>query len=135
MKNYNFVVLVINGDRKEFLIPDREPIDISEYFSSSEELKDILARIYHENEFYKYPFGITGLECVKRGITFQSQEFLFDYGIVPPITKKVEAYQLMARLFGNIGNFPNYKPCLIYSTSSNFNKIQKHCKQFKCIFR
>jgi hypothetical protein len=125
VKDYNFVVLIINGDRKEFLIPDKDPIDISEYFSSSDELKDILARIYLENEFYKYPFAITGLECVKRGITFQSNQFIFDYGIVPSITKKVEAYQLMARLFGNIGDFSIYKPCAIYSTSNNFNKIQK----------
>ena len=124
VKEYNFVVLIINGDRKEFLIPDKQPIEIDSYFST-EELKDILARIYHENKFYEYPFAITGLECVKRGITFQSSDFLFDYGIVPPVTKKVEAYQLMARLFGNIGHFPDYKPCSIYSTSSNFSKIQK----------
>lgn len=125
VKEYNFVVLIINGDRKEFLIPDREAIDITEYFSSTEELKDIVARIYHENEFNRFPFAVTGLECVKRGITFQSSEFLFDFGIIPSITKKVEAYQLMARLFGNIGHLPNYKPCEIFSTSNNFNKIQK----------
>ena len=100
--------MIINGDRKEFLIPGKDPIDISEFFSSSEELKDILARVYLENEFHKYPFAITGLECVKRGITFQSSNFIFDFGIIPQVGKKVEAYQLMARLFGNIGHFPNY---------------------------
>jgi hypothetical protein len=125
VNKYNFVVLIINGERKEFLIPGKESIDISEYLTSSAELKDILSRIYYENKFYEYPFAITGLECVKRGITFQSNNFLFDYGIIPFVSKKVEAYQLMARLFGNIGDFCNYKPCSIYSPSSNFNKIQK----------
>ena len=123
--NYNFVVLIINGENKQFLIPGKKSIDINEYYTDDDSFSEVLSRIYIENKFYNYPFAITGLGCVKRGMTFQSPDFLFDYGIIPPISKNTEAYQLMARLFGNIGDFPGYKACKIFSTSNNFNKIQK----------
>ena len=77
------------------------------------------------------PFAITGFLCVERGITFQSAPaedhdgFLFDYGIIPPIGDKAEAYQTMARLFGNIGDFPNYKASTIYTTSNMFKKVSQ----------
>jgi hypothetical protein len=51
--------------------------------------------------------------------------FLFDYGIVPPITNPDEAYQTMARLFGNMGHFPAYKPCDIYSNSLTFERVHR----------
>jgi len=128
---YNFAVLIINGTRKEIIIPHKPSISLNEFLSYPsdgeipDEFKNILSRMYIENKLYEYPFAITGLECIKRGITFQSNDFLFDYGIIPAINKKTEAYQLIARLFGNIGEFNNYKPCEIYSTSSNFKKIEK----------
>lgn len=127
---FNFAVLIINGTRKEIVLPNGSTIDLQEhlrYGPNGEvpaEFKETLARMYIENKLYRFPFAVTGLECVKRGITFQSNDFLFDYGIIPTINKKTELYQLVARLFGNIGEFTNYKPCKIYSTSSNFKKIQ-----------
>ena len=130
-EKYYFAVLIINGTRKEILIPGKPSICLKEHLSYTsdgeipEEFNKILANIYTENKLYEYPFAITGLECVKRGITFQSNDFLFDYGIIPAITKKTEAYQLIARLFGNIGEYPKYKPCEIYSFSSNFKKIER----------
>lgn len=127
---YNFAVLIINGTRKEIIIPGKPAISLLEHLSYSsdgkipEEFKGILAKMYIENKIYNYPFAITGLECVKRGITFQSNDFLFNYGIIPAISKKTEAYQLMARLFGNIGECINYKNCEIYSSSNNFKKVE-----------
>lgn len=50
--------------------------------------------------------------------------FLFDYGIIPNISCNADAYQLMARLFGNIGHFSNYAPATIYSSMAMFNKVQ-----------
>jgi hypothetical protein len=135
--NYNFAVLIINGSRKEILIPGKKSISLDSYFyvnddSIPDEFKETMSRIYIENKLYQFPFAITGLECIKRGITFQTDSvkndhpgFIFDYGIIPAISKKTEAYQLMARLFGNIGNFENYKQSEIYSTSTNFKKIEK----------
>jgi hypothetical protein len=127
---YNFAVLIINGTRKEINLPDNSVISLDEHLyygpdgQIPDEFKEVLARMYVENKLYRFPFAVTGLECVKRGITFQSNDFLFDYGIIPTILKKTELYQLVARLFGNIGEFTNYKPCEIYSTGSNFKKIQ-----------
>ena len=127
---YKFAVLIINGSRKEIVLPGKGTISLEEHLQYNsngdipDEFKEILARIYVENKLYEYPFAITGLECVKRGITFQSEGFLFDFGIIPAIVKKTESYQLIARLFGNIGGFKDYKPCEIYSTSSNFKKIE-----------
>jgi hypothetical protein len=78
----------------------------------------------------RYPLAITGCLCLERGITFQCAPkdghhgFLFDYGIIPPISNKATAYQTMARLFGNIGDFPNYKPCKIYTNSATFKKVR-----------
>jgi hypothetical protein len=66
---------------------------------------------------------------VERGITFQCAPknghngFLFDYGIIPPIGDKATAYQTMARLFGNIGHFPNYKQCKIFTNHATFKKV------------
>jgi hypothetical protein len=129
---YNFAVLIINGKRKELLIPGQDSIMLHGYVDETDEFKEILARIYKENDLQRFPFAITGLECVKRGITFQSKPvegdhdgFVFDYGIIPATVKKAEAYQLIARLFGNVGDFSNYKQVSIYSTTSNFTKIQK----------
>ena len=138
VNKFGFAVLIMNGSRKQIFIPNASTINIDDYIRTNEngdipeEFKETLARIYMENELYNYPFAITGLECIKRGVTFQSKPidndhkgFIFDYGIIPLISKGTEAYQLISRLFGNIGDFPNYKQCEIYSTSSNFSKIQK----------
>jgi hypothetical protein len=80
--------------------------------------------------------AITGFYCVERGVTFQCgpeldpakglhDGFLFDSGVIPPIASKAEAYQTMARLFGNVGHLPNYKPVEVYTSSAMFNKVEK----------
>jgi len=51
--------------------------------------------------------------------------FLFDYGVIPPIACKAEAYQTMARLFGNVGELPGYKRVEIYTSTAMFNKVEK----------
>jgi hypothetical protein len=131
-----FAVVILNGTHKEIRIPGEKPIDLKPYLTISgpesipEEFNTTLARMYVENKLYLYPFAITGFICVERGITFQCARdkdhngFLFDYGIIPPIADKAEAYQTMARLFGNIGHFPDYKPCEIYTNSATFNRVQ-----------
>jgi hypothetical protein len=78
----------------------------------------------------RYPLAITGCLCVERGITFQSDVsedhngFVFDYGIIPKVPNAATAYQTMARLFGNIGHFSNYKPCTIYADKKTFEKVR-----------
>jgi hypothetical protein len=69
---------------------------------------------------------------VERGVTFQCgpeegvhDGFMFDYGIIPPIPCAAEAYQTMARLFGNIGHLPSYKPVDIYTNAVTFSRVEK----------
>jgi len=146
-KKYGFVVCIMNGARKEILVPGRhDAIDLHPYLTVGglgkkdtvpEEFNVTLARIYKEQGFARYPFAVTGFYCVERGITFQiapstsphlngaHDGFAFDYCIIPPISKRAEAYQTMARVFGNIGDFPNYKPCAVYTTSAMLRKVGK----------
>ncbi len=132
-----FAVIILNGSHKELRIPGEAPMDLRPYLTVSdpddlpEEFNTTLSRMYLENDLDRYPLAITGFICVERGITFQCAPaeddhlgFLFDYGIIPPITDKAEAYQTMARLFGNIGDFPDYKPCEIYTNSATFKRVQ-----------
>jgi len=133
---FGFAVIILNGTHKEIRIPGEPPIDLKPYLTISdpeeipEEFNTTLARMYIENNLQQYPLAITGFICVERGITFQCAPdndhdgFLFDYGIIPPIVDKAEAYQTMARLFGNVGNFPNYKPCEIYTNTATFKRVQ-----------
>ena len=131
-----FVVILINGTRKEILIPGKKPINLRNYFiikddKVPEELNTLLAKLYFENKWVRYPLAITGRYCVERGITFQCKPngfhhgFIFDYAIIPPISNGDEAYQAMARVFGNIGDFLDYKPVKIFSTSCTFSRVEK----------
>lgn len=134
LEELGFAVIILNGDKKEIRIPKEEPINLKDYLTVSkhevpEEFNHILAKMYKENNLERYPLAITGYLCVERGITFQCNKnlihdgFLFDYGIIPPIGDKVEAYQTMARLFGNVGDFQSYKSCEIYSNTATFDKV------------
>jgi hypothetical protein len=148
-----FVVIIINGERKEILVPGQSPIDLRCYLTlsgggrkaekeaGSEEPVEFnaqLARLYKANDWRRFPLAITGFYCVERGVTFQcgpevdkqtkavlNDGFLFDYGVIPPIGNKAEAYQTMARLFGNVGALPGYKKVEIYTSTAMFSKVHK----------
>jgi hypothetical protein len=137
-KELGFVVIIINGKRKEILVPEQEdPIDLRSYFTIEgdhipQEFNSQLAKLYKENNWSRFPLAITGYLCVQRGVTFQCGKeegvhdgFLFDYGIIPPNKCAPEAYQTMARLFGNVGHFASYKPVDIFSNSATFNSVEK----------
>jgi hypothetical protein len=130
-----FVVIILNGSHKELRFPDGNVVDLSPFVTVSstveqQEFSEHLSRMYVQYRLDRYPLAITGCLCLERGITFQCPPknghhgFLFDYGIIPPIANKATAYQTMARLFGNIGDFPNYKPCQIYTNSATFKKVR-----------
>jgi hypothetical protein len=75
--------------------------------------------------------AITGFLCVERGVTFQIDTsddhdgFLFDYAIIGPMKNKCEAYQSVARVFGNVGSFKDYKPVTVFSTTEMFAQIKE----------
>jgi hypothetical protein len=136
-KEHGFVVLVVNGDRKEILVPGQDSIDMECYFTFENgqvptEFNSQLAKLYKENNWSRFPLAVVGFLCIGRGITFQcgSEEgvhdgFLFDYGIIPPIKSAAEAYQTMARLFGNVGDIPQYKKVEIYANAATFTRVEK----------
>jgi hypothetical protein len=136
-KEHGFVVIIINGDRKEILIPDHEPIDLRCYLTVENgqvptEFNTQLAKLYKENNWARLPLAITGFYCVERGVTFQCgpeegvhDGFMFDYGIIPPIACAAEAYQTMARLFGNVGDIAGYKAVEVYTNAVTFSRVEK----------
>jgi hypothetical protein len=129
---HGFIVIVVNGDRKEILVPGIEqPFDLRCHLNVKE-FNTQLAKLYKENNWARFPLAIVGFLCVGRGITFQCgpeegvhDGFLFDYGIIPPIACGAEAYQTMARLFGNVGHLFGYKSVEIYSNSTTFSNVEK----------
>ena len=132
LREKGFAVLLLNGKFKEIRLPITAPvIDLKPFLTVSdpeklpEEFNKKLAELYVEHKLDRFPLAITGFMCVERGITFQSEAFLFDYAIVSPIKSKAEAYQAMARVFGNIGGFKDYKPCTIYSDSNTFKHVHE----------
>jgi hypothetical protein len=136
-KEHGFVVIIINGERKEILIPGSDPLDLRCYLTVESgqvptEFNTQLAKLYKENNWERFPLAITGFYCVERGVTFQCgpeegvhDGFMFDYGIIPPIPCAAEAYQTMARLFGNVGHLPSYKPVDIYTNAVTFSRVEK----------
>lgn len=107
-----WAVLILNGRRKGFLLPDGSfhPIKLS---VDGDEMAAVLAAKYVELGLARFPFAVTGRLCLDRGITFQSPDFLFDVGIVPDIDDHASAYQCVARMLGNVGEFPAHQPPLI----------------------
>jgi hypothetical protein len=136
-KEHGFVVIIINGERKEILVPDHEPIDLRCYLTVENgqvptEFNTQLAKLYKENNWARFPLAITGFYCVERGVTFQCgpeegvhDGFMFDYGIIPPIACAAEAYQTMARLFGNVGHIAGYKAVDVYTNAVTFSRVER----------
>jgi len=136
-KEHGFVVIIINGDRKEILVPEHEPIDLRCYLTVENgqvptEFNTQLAKLYKENNWARFPLAITGFYCVERGVTFQCgpeegvhDGFMFDYGIIPPIACAAEAYQTMARLFGNVGHIAGYKAVEVYTNAVTFSRVER----------
>jgi hypothetical protein len=138
LQTKGFAVMILNGTHKELRVPGKKAVDLRPYLTVDDpddlpaEFKDTLAYIYKTQGLHKYPFAITGYLCVERGVTFQCgpnaehDGFLFDYGIVPPISDKAGAYQCMARLFGNIGDLEAYKArgaTNLYTTTGMIKKV------------
>lgn len=123
-----FAVVVINGLRKEMLIPGRTtPIPLTPYVDvetgAPEEVGRVIAKIYQDNNLARFPFAITGHLCLGRGITFQNDRFLFTHGVMFDIADKANAYQTACRLAGNIKGLPSYEPPMLFTTSKMISTI------------
>lgn len=116
-----FAVMVLNGKRKCIIVPGQpEPIDINSQIDDDipEEIGRVMVRIYNDNNLYKFPFAITGQMCLGRGLTFQSSDFMFDFGIMSNIKNEATAYQCACRMAGNIKGHAGYEPATIVTTTN-----------------
>jgi hypothetical protein len=130
-----FAVLMLNGQEKGFRMPDgtlHEIVLSAGNEQDPDELSRVIAAKYVELDLARFPFAVTGHLCLSRGITFQSARvygpycdasgnlcytpgFLFDYGILPEISNSAAAYQCVARVLGNIGDFSMSKATIYTS--------------------
>ncbi len=122
--------LKLNGKEKALTIHiDKLIIDYTEYNTKKQEPKDVLQKLFQDYvQLKNAPFFITGLNCIKEGITFQGEAFMFDGAIIPNMKDASDAYQLACRLAGNLKGFPLYqshKTPLIITSSRMKKKINR----------
>ena len=119
----------LNGKMKVIYRSGEQDIDYMEYNKRKEEPKDVLARLFLENPSLKTrPFFVTGLNCIKEGITFQGEHFMFDGAIIPNMSSASDAYQLACRVAGNVKGldlYKTHKSPLIITSSRMQKKIKK----------
>jgi hypothetical protein len=137
-------VLILNGARKCILVPNASPIKLADHVipANPEEIGKLMARLYHEYNLSRFPFAVTGHDCVGRGLTFQNDTFvfndnkpnsvdivvptfIFDVGIVPHINDHAMAYQTACRLAGNIKNFNGYKASTLVMSEKMWTIVRR----------
>lgn len=111
-----FAVMILNGRRKCIVCPDGTtiPLVLRMDPTNPDEISMVLAYVYVQHDLKRWPFAVTGQMCLSRGITFQSAEFMFDYGVLPDLRDPATAYQCLARLLGNIRGFPGFKAPTVF---------------------
>lgn len=116
LKSKGFAVMILNGQRKCIVCPDGTTIPLMLRMDPTDpdEIGKVLPRIYAEYNLGRWPFAVTGQMCLGRGITFQSADFAFDYGVLPNLADAASAYQCVARLLGNIKDFPGFKAPTVF---------------------
>ena len=114
LKSRGFAVMILNGQRKEIVLPDDSKIALNFNPNRPEEMSKVLADVYKNNNLERFPFAITGQICLGRGITFQSSEFMFDYGVIPELKDYAAIYQCVARLLGNTKLFQGFKKPTVF---------------------
>ena len=124
LKTRGFAVFLLNGNRKELILPDGETYDIPDFQEGFEEIGDTIRRMYNLYECERFPVAITGYLCIGRGLTFQSPGFVFDYGIISNNgASRGDIYQIAGRLSGNIRSYKNFKRSVIYTSHKLMAKI------------
>jgi len=113
-----FAVMVLNGQRKVIILPTGETIKVPLKLSNESpgELSAALAKIYTDENLARFPFAVTGQICLGRGITFQSESFMFNCGVIPDLKDFAAIYQCVARVLGNTKEFIEFQKPTIYCT-------------------
>ena len=114
-------VFVVNGDGIELTLPnENKTTDIIR--KKKKELSQHILELYEKHNVSRWPCIITGALCIGRGITIQTPDFMFSFGILSNCSKKSEASQNAGRLKGNMKDWKGYSPPTVYTTQK-FNKI------------
>jgi hypothetical protein len=118
--------LKLQGKEKVFHVYGNR-IDYTEYNKQKQEPKDVIAKLFREYPSLQLkPFFVTGLNCIKEGITFQGEGFMFNGAVLPPMSSPSDAYQLACRLAGNLKSlliYKTYETPLIITTARMQKKI------------
>ncbi len=117
-RKYKMATIIVNGNGIKLYMPN---LEVYEY-KKDEELNNILIKIYEEHNLCNYALSITGYLCIGRGISITSNEFIFDYGILSNTKNPQESSQNAGRLKGNMKDWSNYKPAIVFTTEK-FNKV------------
>jgi hypothetical protein len=138
-----FAVLVLNGTEKAIRRPNGLAPLVLDFKSATahelngralarpdairagEELGVYVARLYHTKGLAQFPFAVTGHLCVGRGLTFQNENFLFNFGIIPYIADSAMAYQAACRMAGNIRDLLGYAPATLVATTKMWDVIRR----------
>ena len=127
--NRGFNVLILNAQTKEIRYADKRPaLQIMDMLNHDLEIAVTLNELYYTTDLCGSPFAVTGNLCVGRGVTFASKrergEFIFTHAIIPNgYSTGEDAYQLVSRCIGNIKEFTNYYPPVIYIDKGTHDKI------------
>lgn len=122
---YNMAALIINGDGFRFMMPDKT----IKIIKKNKSLQELFEEIYKDPSLNldRYALAITGNLCVGRGISFISEGFRFDYGILSSITSPQSASQNAGRIKGNIKELDNYEIPTIFTTKE-FDIVATQCE-------
>jgi hypothetical protein len=120
-RTFGFATMIINGDGIMVYLPNGKIIECEK-----NDIPDtLIPKIYNQYKLYKYPFAITGYQCISRGISISSNKFMLSHSIMPmKISNKSELSQIAGRMKGNQKGWRSYKVPKVYC-SSHFSKIAK----------
>lgn len=123
-RTFGFSTMIINGDGIIVYFPDGK-VDTPEKYDKNDMPDILIAKIYNDLKLYQYPFAITGYQCISRGISISSKQFMLTHAIMPlKINNKNELSQIAGRMKGNQKGWECYKVPNIYC-SIDFNKTAK----------
>ena len=119
--------MILNGTEKCIIKPDGSKINIADHIDENkpEEIGKVMTRIYYDNGLDKGLFAITGQLCLGRGLTFQNENFMFGFGIIPPMSDAANAYQCACRMAGNIKKVNGYRQATLVTTMKMKQTILK----------
>ena len=127
LRTKGYAVMILNGTEKCIIKPDGSKINIADHIDENkpEEIGKVMTRIYYDNGLDKGLFAITGQLCLGRGLTFQNENFMFGFGIIPPMSDAANAYQCACRMAGNIKKVNGYRQATLVTTMKMKQTILK----------